>query len=96
MYLINYNYGYLFDCSIHGKIIVTSKEWQDIINFIRKNKKDIGFWAEDIFERDIKRQIKTKKGCLVNIRTTLTEKVVKTFKTEGRKYKRNNYMFEII
>jgi len=41
MKLINYNYGYFpeFNCSIHGKIVMTSREWQKARLFLLRGSK---------------------------------------------------------
>lgn len=86
--LINYNYGYydVFSCSIHGKILVDQKTWNDIKRSLLKNKL---FGA--VLRDDLSRAITTKKGNLYNIRVTPTELVAKKYKLDN--YKIGNYMF---
>ncbi len=89
MRIINYYYGYLFDCSIHGKIIVSPKEWQAITDYLRRAR----FEHKFTLKNDLERGIKTKDGRLYNVRVTATEKAVSKFKHSGAKFKRANYMF---
>jgi hypothetical protein len=94
MKLINYNYGYLFDCVIHGKIIVNKKEWQDILKFLARVKPHSSYpFYKTMLKDDAKRIIKTKQGDLVNIRVWATEKVVNKYNLKN--YKKVNYMFLI-
>ena len=93
MKLINYNYGYnnTFNCSIHGKIIVSHKEWRDIIKYLFNPMVKHCYLWKDLLKQDITRGIQTKKGHLINIRVTATELIVKRFNIKG--YKRGNYSF---
>ena len=92
MKIINYNYGYNndFDCSIHGKIVMTKKEWEKAKSYLLKAVKD-SFW-KNLLKEDISRTIETKEGKLLNIRVPSTEKLVERFKTTGRNYKQGRYI----
>jgi hypothetical protein len=97
MKLINYNYGYYneFDCSIHGKIIVSPKEWAEVKKWLKRKAKAINtkyLWL-DILQEDFARLIETKQGNLCNIRTTATNLIAKKYGL--KKYKHANYMFLI-
>jgi hypothetical protein len=97
MKLINYNYGNIntFDCVIKGKIIVSKNEWKKCLNYLARVKPDTSYpFYKTMVKEDVKRQIKTKKGYLVNIRIWATEKIVNHFNL--KRYKKNNYMFLII
>lgn len=99
MKIINYNYGYIsaFDCSIHGKIVVSKKEWLEAILFLKRGARrwlPSYPWTVRVLREDILRGIKTKRGNLYNIRVTATEAVVGKFEHTG-KYKGANYMFEV-
>lgn len=101
MKIINYNYGYnnTFNCSIHGKIVVTEKEWQEILKYLKSAKVKKSFlpsypWTNSMLLEDIKRIIPIKRGELVNIRVPMTEKIVDKYNL--KKYKRGNYMFLIV
>lgn len=98
MKLINYNYGYnnTFNCSIHGKIIVTPREWKRAIAFLKRTRK----WAraythvdtyKQLLKEDLERKIEVKKGYYVNIRVPATQGIAEKFKLD--KYKRANYVF---
>lgn len=93
MKLINYNYGYnnTFNCSIHGKIIVSPQEWEQIKKYLFNPAVKHCYLFKDVLNQDMQRIIKVKDGFLCNIRTTATEFVVKRFNIE--KYKQGNYMF---
>ena len=98
MKLINYNYGYNneFNCSIHGKIIVSKEEWDNIKRFLSRTRKwvyDRGYvwFYKRILKEDLKRFYKVKKGKLYNIRVDATSGVAKEFELDN--YKRGNYTF---
>lgn len=82
MRLINYKYGYndTFNCSIHGKIILTQTELDHFLKYHGKKLFDV---------KDLSRRIETKKGYYINIRVDATEALVKFYKLE--KYRRGNY-----
>lgn len=87
MKLINYNRGYsnFFDCSIHGRIVVSNEEWGKIKKYVSRY----------LFDKDDAiRFISTKKGRAYNIRTTATAKVINHFNILG--YKRGNYTFDVL
>lgn len=94
MKLINYNRGYsnFFDCSIHGRIIVTEKEWEEIKKYLRNPsvKYDHKFLLED----DIKRELRYGNNRSVNLRVSATDRVVNRFSISN--YKRGNYIFSIV
>ena len=97
MKLTNYKYGYInaFDCSIHGKIVATQKEWQDCLRYLLRLKPDTSYpFYKYMIKEDAKRQIKTKQGYIVNIRVWATGKIAKRYNLQG--YKRANYMFLIL
>jgi hypothetical protein len=97
MKLINYNYGYInhFDCVIKGKIIVSKKEWRNILAFLQRTKADTSYpFYKTMVKQDSLRVIKTKFGDLCNIRVWATEKVVQHWRLP--KYKKVNYMFLIL
>lgn len=97
MKLINYNYGYYqqFNCSIHGKIVMTLKEWRDALKFLRRKKWSISSpWIARVLSEDISKHVPNKNSFLVNIRVPATEALVKRYNLAG--YKRANYMLQII
>lgn len=102
MKIINYNYGYnnTFNCSIHGRIIVTRWEWRRIVNYLFHSRVKIFDYDSDksILKQDLERNIETKKGKLFNIRVTATELAVKKFGFghDGRRYKTGNYAFLVL
>lgn len=87
MRIVNYRRGYsdFFDCSIHGRIIVTNDEW----GLIRKHIEKYAFDTDDFI-----RFQSVRGGRWYNIRTTATDKLVKYFSLE--KYRRGNYVIEVI
>lgn len=100
MKLINYKYGYYntFGCSIHGKIIMTQKEWQNAYKYLTSSNVKKSFLPSyphynSLITEDIKRQVKTKDGYLINIRVPMTEKLVNHYNIP--RYKRGNYMLLI-
>jgi hypothetical protein len=93
MKLINYKYGYLFDCSIHGKIVVSKRMWNKIVKYLKRAKFET--WYKDVVMSDVANPIELEKSKLYNIRTTATEKVVNKFHIKGN-YKRANYMFQVV
>lgn len=98
MRIINYDYGYLFDCSIKGKIVVSKQEWLKITKYLFDKRHQIfgtyGVIWYPILAKDVVRGIETKQGLLVNIRVTPTKSIVDAFTHKG-KYKHQNYMFLI-
>lgn len=94
MKLINYNYGYYdkFSCSIHGKIVLSSRSWRKLIKELRDRRrtKAISYFYGDIFEEDIKRYYQTKQGRLYNIRVAAANYLVNKYHLKG--YKQANYM----
>jgi hypothetical protein len=82
MKLINYKKGYsnLFDCSIHGTIKMTLKEWKKARKWLLTQN----LFNIDIFKQDFKRLLIVKNGYFINIRVTAT-------KLLSEKYKLNNY-----
>ena len=97
MRIVNYDYGYsnFFDCCIHGKIIVSNKEWKRIMAYVKRVKPDSSypFYKNYVLKDWSNKRIKTKKGELVNLRVWATEKIVNRFNIE--RYKRGNYLFLI-
>lgn len=93
MKLINYNYGYynIFNCSIHGKIIVTLQEWNAMKKYLFNPAVKHCYLYKDILKQDLNRFITTKQGKIYNIRVTATKKIVNKFNITG--YKPNNYIF---
>ncbi len=101
MRIINYKRGYnnTFNCSIHGTIEMTLREWEIALAWLKRSTKpfqyyDDGRFRKNIFLEDIQRTIKTPKSMLLNIRTTPTESLVKKYKLQG--YKQGNYQLRII
>lgn len=92
MRLVNYKYGYLFDCSIHGKIVMTKGEWEKVKTYLMRATKDI-FW-KGVLLQDFTRSKDYKNGKIYNVRVTATEKLVKKFGL--KRYKRGNYMIEVV
>ena len=94
MKIINYNYGYnsAFNCSIHGKIIVSQEEWDGMIKYLFHPKVKSYYLYKNILKQDLQRWINTKKGRLYNIRVSATEKLIEKF-GPGKGYKTGNYMF---
>jgi hypothetical protein len=96
MKLINYNYGHYidFDCSIHGKIVCTRKEWYDALVFLHRGKRR---WMpsyphiDKMLTEDARRGVPTPYGTLYNIRVPATEVIAAKYKLP--RYKRANYMF---
>jgi len=96
MKLINYNYGYipLFTCSIHGKIKMTVKEWQDAYAYLLHPSVTKDFFRP-ILKEDVRRVQRLRNGnAILNVRVNATEKLVKRYSLQ--RYKRANYMIEII
>lgn len=94
MRLINYKRGFIqrFDCVIHGRIIMTHKEWHKALAYLRRAK-DWGY--KFMLEKDIRRAIFTSgPDFIVNIRVGATEKLVSHFGIDG--YKQGNYWIEVI
>lgn len=96
MKIINYKYGYIFDCSINGKIVVSKYHWKKIVKYLHRAKfDDYGNFFKKIVLEDLERPVKYNNNTFYNIRVNATEKVVKHFKIKGN-LKRDNYMFQII
>lgn len=98
MKLINYNYGYnnTFDCSIHGKITMTPKEFREVNKYLFNNAVKL-YLGKNVLASDIQRTERTAKGYLINIRVDATNKLVNHFKPINHdRYKQANYMLEII
>jgi hypothetical protein len=96
MKLINYYYGYnpIFECSIHGKIVMTAKEWKDAYNFLKRTKK-IDSYFKKVLTEDVERTIPTRNGSyLLNVRVSATEVLVEKYNLSN--YKRGNYMIEVV
>ena len=99
MKVINYNYGYIpaFTCSIHGKIVVSGREWEAIKRYLRNGSlRKTPYLYQNILREDFNRARKSRSSRYVNfynIRVTATELVVKHFKLTP--IKRANYMFEV-
>lgn len=100
MKLINYNYGYypVFTCSIHGKIVMTSKEWSKARLFLLKGARrwlPSYPWTRKVLLEDEKRTMPTRDGSyLINIRVPATEALARKY--DLKRYKRANYMLEIV
>lgn len=98
MKLINYNYGYsdFFNCSVHGKIIVTKKEFKKCIDYLKRCKPDTSypFYKELSLNEWIKHTLKTKNATLINLRVWATSKIANKFNI--KKYKKGNYLFNIL
>ena len=97
MKIINYKYGYLFDCSIHGKIQVSQDEWRQIRVLLFSKSKWCGHlgvkFARNMLASDMVRSMQVKGAKWYNIRVSATEAVVKHFMLT--KYKKGNYVFEV-
>lgn len=98
MKIINYNYGYsnFFDCSLHGKIIMTKREWEKALLFLFRGAKrwlPSYPWVKNVLKSDIKRFIKTKMGNIFNIRVPATETIAEKYKL--KRYKRGNYIIVV-
>ena len=100
MKIINYNYGYnnFFNCSIHGKIIMTQKELDKAVLFLLRGAKrwmPSSPWIKEVLKKDLERKVQDKKGYRINIRVPATEVLVEKFGLQD-KYKRGNYMLQVI
>lgn len=99
MKLINYKYGYHFDCSIHGKIVMTPTELEQAKKYLFNpavKYHDIYYtpMMKRILRDDLERKLPLlKKGYWINIRVWATEKIVKHFQLP--RYKRGNYVIEV-
>lgn len=93
MKLINYNYGYFseFECSVHGKIRMSYKEWIDAIRYLYAVESDS--FTRDIFIEDTNRRITGKNCFYVAVRVTKTEMLVKRYNLQN--YKRGNFILEV-
>lgn len=88
MKLINYHYGYMFHCTIRGKITVNQKEWKEIKKYLCKS-------PSRYFEKeDFTNSIQDRKGLLYNIRVRATALVA--VKYGMKKYKDVNYVFLVL
>ena len=94
MKLINYKMGYnnTFDCSIHGTIKMSLKEYKKAIKYLKNNSVKWGY--KYLLVEDLKRVIKLKNGFLVNIRVSATDKLVKKFDLSN--YKVGNYQILVV
>lgn len=97
MKIINYYYGYLFDCSIHGRIIITIKELEKIKRYLNNPAvlRD-SFWKQ-LYQQDLNRRIPVKNGYWINLRTTITAAIIQRFGTKAikTKFKHANYVLEV-
>lgn len=97
MKLINRDYGYLFDCSIKGKIQMTKSELDQFVKEFKRSKKWRVYMQDHekrMFESDLNRKITAgKTKYWINVRVFATE--VLAYKYELKGYKRQNYMLEI-
>jgi hypothetical protein len=100
MKLINYNYRYnnTFNCSVHGKIVMSPEEWNEALKYLKSTKVKKSFlpsypWTNTNLLLDIDRKIKTKWGYLINIRVPMTEKLVNKYNLTN--HKRGNYVILI-
>lgn len=95
MKLINYKRGYnnIFDCSIHGTIKMTLKEYDNVLTYLKYDKAKL--WDSDIFAKDIKKAIYFDNGkkFLINIRSTATKLLADKFNLTN--YKNCNYQIEV-
>ena len=101
MKLINYKRGYnnTFNCSIHGTIEMTYKEWKEVFRRLKRSINpfkyyDDGRFYKRIFFEDIQRAIITKRARYINIRVALTSWIVKKYGLTN--YKRGNYKLRIL
>ena len=100
MKLINYNYGYIdrFSCSIHGKIVMTGKEWEKARQYLLRGARrwlPSYPWVSQIIKEDEKRIIPTRRGSyLMNIRVPATEAIARKYGL--KRYKTANYMIEVV
>lgn len=96
MKLTNYKRGYnnTFDCSIHGTIYMTSKEWAHELHWLTGKMIIEKLFSKNLFYEDITRVIKTKRGQIINIRTTATGLLAEHSKLDN--YKRGNYQLYIL
>lgn len=105
MKVINYkrSMGSLFDCSIHGRIIITWNEFLLIKDLLRSMPIDSSYpWIKRLALEDIQTGISRSATNLAgngnpmfNIRVTATEYIVNILPHTGT-LKRGNYYFEII
>lgn len=87
MKLINYKKGYSekFDCSIHGTIKMTLKEWKRARKWLLTQH----LFNKDLLIEDFKRVVLTEKGYFINIRVTATELLASKYNLTN--YKDGNY-----
>jgi len=99
MHIINYKYGWMFECVIHGKIVMTRAEWKKALTFLFRGARrwiPSYRWTVDALRVDILLGIPIREGVLYQIRVPATEALVKKHPEELRKYKRGNYMIQVI
>jgi hypothetical protein len=99
MKLTNYKRQHnYFDCSIHGTIKMTGKEWAEVCAWLMSRRKLFDSYGGDfmkkIFIEDTNRQIKIKEGKLINIRVIATEALAEKWGLKN--YKRGNYQILIL
>ena len=96
MKVVNYNYGYipLFNCSIHGKIQMTAKEFEKIQKYLFNPAVKSYYLDKRMLKEDLQRRLHLCQRFWVNIRVSATEKLVSRFSLP--KYKRANYVLEVI
>lgn len=100
MKLHNYNYGYVptFECSIHGRITVTQKEWRDIIKKLLRSSTWVyqghepKWYKEQILKKDLQRGVKHAQGTRYNIRVYATNYIAGHL----QRYKKANYEFLVL
>jgi hypothetical protein len=95
MKLINYPYGWHFDCTIKGKIVMTEKKWKEVVTDLKRSKK----WRlcpdfeKCLFLWDLNRKIDLKDSYLINIRVFWTGVIAYKYKLP--RYRHQNYMLQI-
>ena len=98
MKLINRDLGYipLFDCSIHGKILMTAEEWEKARKYLLGGGERWPHepWIMPQIRADEKRMLVTRRGYMINVRVPATVALVEKFELEN--YKPGNYAIEII
>jgi hypothetical protein len=72
---------------------MNKKEWQKALLFLLRGSKR---WLPSypFLKEDINRKIKTKKSEIINIRVPATEAIAEKYRLT--KYKRGNYIIEIV
>lgn len=97
MKVINYDYGFipLFDCVIKGKIQMTTQEFIKIQKYLFNPSVKSYYLDKRLLKEDLQRRLFLSGGKFwVNVRVSATEKLVQRFNLE--KYKRNNYVLEVM